>query len=147
MFNSSQSTFFIIGCIASACLILTLLHKIFSPKQQYFAKRPITHFEQKMFARLNLAFPQYHVLAQVAFSALITSQNYQIRNKFNRKVTDFVILNHDMDVIAIIELDDPSHHHKQQEDAQRDEMFQQAGYKVLRYVNIPTIKQLHKDIV
>ena len=136
-----------LGCIAFTGLIFTVLYKKKQPKQQYFAKRPITAFEQKMFARLNLALPQYHILAQVAFSALITSQDYQVRNKFNRKVTDFVILNHEMDVIAVIELDDPSHHNKQQQDAQRDEMFKQAGYKVLRYKNIPSIKQLQKDII
>jgi len=44
----------------------------------------------------------------VAFSALITSDDYKIRQKFNRKVTDFVVLNTQFEVIAIIELDDRS---------------------------------------
>ncbi len=61
-----------------------------------------------MFIRLKEALPQQHILAQVAFSALITSDDYKIRQKFNRKVTDFVVLNTQFEVIAIIELDDRS---------------------------------------
>ncbi len=146
VFDSSQSTFFFIGCIASLFLIIIVLQKFVNRDQQYYAKRPITAFEQKMFTRLKTTFPQYHVLAQVAFSALITSNNFKVRNKFNRKVTDFVILNQELDVIAIVELDDPSHIGKEQEDALRDEMFHQAGYKVLRYTHIPSNRQLQKDI-
>lgn len=104
----------------------------------------ITPFEQKMFLRLNEAFPQHHILAQVAFSALITSQQYKLRAKFNRKVTDFVILDMQMQVIAIIELDDPSHIGKEKEDASRDKMLTQAGYKVSRYTEIPSIRTLKR---
>lgn len=99
-----------------------------------------------MFLRLQQAFPQHHILAQVAFSALITSDHYKIRSRFNRKVTDFVILDKDMQVIAIIELDDPSHIGKELEDKKRDHMLQQAGYLVQRYTQIPSIKQLQMDI-
>ena len=99
-----------------------------------------------MFLRLKEAFPQYHVLAQVAFSALITSEDYKIRQRFNRKVTDFVLLNANLDVIAIIELDDPSHLGKEQEDAERDAMLNEAGYMVLRFTEIPSIRQLHKQL-
>jgi len=100
-----------------------------------------------MYARLISAFPQHHVLAQVAFSALITSQNYKIRNQFNRKVTDFVLLDKNCNVVAVIELDDPSHIGKEQEDAARDAMLQEAGYRVLRYTSIPSAAALQKDIL
>ena len=99
-----------------------------------------------MFKQLKAAFPDLNVLAQVAFSALITSDQYKIRGRFNRKVTDFVILNQKLDVVVIIELDDPSHLSKQQEDKFRDRMLQEAGYRVLRYTQIPSVRQLHKDI-
>ncbi|NAR66902.1 DUF2726 domain-containing protein [Acinetobacter haemolyticus] len=115
-------------------------------KQQFFARPVITSFESQMFLRLQQAFPQHHILAQVAFSALITSDHYKIRSRFNRKVTDFVILDKDMQVIAIIELDDPSHIGKELEDKKRDHMLQQAGYLVQRYTQIPSIKQLQMDI-
>lgn len=99
-----------------------------------------------MFFQLKQTFPQYHVLAQVAFSALITSDQYKVRQQFNRKVTDFVILNEKLIVIAIIELDDPSHLDKVEQDRLRDQMLNEAGYRVLRYTEIPSIRQLSKDL-
>ena len=155
MVNLSQITFLIIGCIASlAILIIINLEKIkfkrdtqiSSTKKEYYAKPVISNFEIKMFERLKKAFPEHHVLAQVAFSALMTSNYMATRNKFNRKVTDFVILNHHLDVVCIIELDDPSHVGKENEDAKRDAMLQEAGYTVIRYTSIPTVRQLQKDI-
>ena len=99
-----------------------------------------------MFTKLQQAFPNNHILTQVAFSALITSDHYKIRNQFNRKVTDFVILDQEMNVLAIIELDDPSHIGKELEDKKRDQMLLEAGYKVHRYTQIPSVKQLQMDI-
>ena len=48
--------------------------------------------------------------------------------------------------MAIIELDDPSHIGKEQEDAERDAMLIAAGYTVIRYTEIPTIRQLQRDL-
>lgn len=70
------------------------------------------------------------------------SDHYKIRSKFNRKVTDFVLLNKDMKVVVIIELDD----HSLFLIKQRDQMLQEAGYDVIRYTEIPSIKQLQMDI-
>lgn len=100
-----------------------------------------------MFARLKQAFPEHHILAQVAFSALITNSNYKIRSHFNRKVTDFVLLDQQMNVVIIIELDDPTHIDKESEDAERDAMLLEAGYQVIRYTEIPSIRQLQQDIL
>ena len=105
----------------------------------------LTKFEQKMFVRLKEALPQYHVCPQVAFSALITQDDLKIRQMFNRKVTDFVLIDQQCKVIAIIELDDPSHIGKEKQDQQRDAMLNDAGYTVYRYTSIPTIKRLQKD--
>ena len=99
-----------------------------------------------MFTRLKEAFPHHHVLAQVAFSALITHDNFKIRSKFNRKVTDFVIMDREYNVFAIIELDDSSHIGKEKEDAERDAMLIAAGYTVVRYTEIPSIRQLQRDL-
>ncbi|WP_171405510.1 DUF2726 domain-containing protein [Acinetobacter chinensis] len=141
-----QIIFIFIGCIATVAFILLVFGQHLFRSQQYHPKKIITPFEQKMFIRLNEAFPAQHVLAQVAFSALITSQNYKVRNRFNRKVTDFVILDQSMNVLAVIELDDPSHEGKEEEDALRDAMLHEAGYKVCRYTEIPTVRQLKQDI-
>ena len=73
VFDSSQITFFIIGCIASLALLTIFLQQSYRPKQKFYAKRVITRYETKMFHRLKDAFPEHHVMAQVAFSALITN--------------------------------------------------------------------------
>ncbi|WP_338562638.1 DUF2726 domain-containing protein [Acinetobacter sp. KS-LM10] len=146
MLDSSQITFLIIGSIALLALLTIFLQQYFNPKQRYFSKKVITAFESKMFFRLKEAFPQHHVLAQVAFSALITNSNLKIRARFNRKVTDFVLLDKRLNVVMIIELDDPSHIGKEVVDAQRDAMLYEAGYRVKRYIEIPTVETLKKDI-
>ncbi|MDK1682925.1 DUF2726 domain-containing protein [Acinetobacter terrestris] len=147
MFNSSSSTFLVIGIIASLALIILCAQQYFKTKKKFYPKPVITPYECRMYVRLKEAFPQYHVLAQVAFSALITSHNLKIRNKFNRKVTDFVLLNESLQVLVIIELDDPTHLYKVEEDKFRDHMLHEAGYRVLRYTEIPNVRQLHKDIL
>ena len=146
MFNASSFTFLIIGIIASLVLIILCAQQYLRTKKKFYPKRIITAYECRMYVRLKEAFPQYHVLAQVAFSALITSHNLKIRNQFNRKVTDFVLLNESLQVLVIIELDDPTHLHKVEEDKFRDHMLHEAGYRVLRYTEIPSVRQLHKDI-
>ncbi|KAB0655071.1 MAG: DUF2726 domain-containing protein [Acinetobacter bohemicus] len=146
MFNASSFTFLIIGIIASLVLIILCAQQYLKTKKKFYPKRIITAYECRMYVRLKEAFPQYHVLAQVAFSALITSHNLKIRNQFNRKVTDFVLLNESLQVLVIIELDDPTHLYKVEEDKFRDYMLHEAGYRVLRYTEIPSVRQLHKDI-
>lgn len=52
-----------------------------------------------------------------------------------------------MNVVIIIELDDPTHIGKESEDAERDAMLLEAGYQVIRYTEIPSIRQLQQDIL
>lgn len=145
-FESHQALFFFIGCTATLAFLVACFGQRFFQNKNFTAKQVITPFEQKMFIRLIEAFPHHHVLAQVAFSALIHSDQFKLRAKFNRKVTDFVLLDKALEVIAIIELDDPSHIGKEQEDAQRDAMLTQAGYRVFRYTEIPSCRDLRKEI-
>ena len=146
----TQIIFLIIGCVASLVLLRLMFirpKKAKKPKT-YYPKKVITNFESKLFFQLKIAFPEpsYYILAQVAFTALITSQDIHVRNKFNRKVTDFVVLNKQLEVLAIIELDDPSHLGQEARDAARDAMFHDAGYRVIRYTSIPSVRQLQKDL-
>jgi very-short-patch-repair endonuclease len=146
VFNLSQFIFFVIGCLATFALVCLLLPHLFTRQKKFYPKRVITAFESRMFTRLKDAFPHHHILAQVAFSALITHDQMKMRNQFNRKVTDFVVLDREYNVVAIVELDDPSHIGKEQEDAERDAMLIAAGYTVIRYTQIPTIRQLQRDL-
>ena len=110
------------------------------------ARRPLTPFEEKMFFALTKALPECTVLAQVSLQALLDTDSFSDRNRFNRKYADFVICSKLLTPIAVIELDDASHNRKAAQDADRDAMLQNAGYQTLRYRKIPTTEQIQADI-
>lgn len=60
--------------------------------------------------------------------ALFSGKSYTSRSRFNRKVTDSVVLDRGFNVVAIAELDDSSHRDHEQEDAERDAMLAEADY-------------------
>lgn len=118
-------------------------------KKGDFAKRQVvTHNEQGMYWRLVECFPQpeFVVLAQVSFGALLNAKNGASRYSFSQKVADFVLLSKSFDVLAVIELDDRSHKGKEAADEARDAMLKQAGYKVLRYKTTPDRDRLKSDM-
>lgn len=108
-------------------------------------KAPLTEREQAMHNRLTQSLPELAVLAQVSFSALLTARKYAVRNTFDRKVADFVVCDKAFQVLAIVELDDSSHKKREQQDASRDTLLTDAGYRVLRYANVPNIERLKTD--
>lgn len=108
-------------------------------------KRIITMNEQPTFMKLREALPEHIILAQVAFSAFMTAQGYATRNLFNRKVADFVVLDKSFNIVAIVELDDSSHKGKEDLDAERDALVQEAGFKVIRYKRTPDITRIYAD--
>lgn len=110
------------------------------------SKPVMTAREQQMYHLLQTALPECTVLAQVAFSALVTAKGWGNRNRFNRKVADFVLCSQQLNVIAVIELDDNSHAGREREDRERDAMLRLAGYVTLRYANFPTQQALRADV-
>ena len=70
----------------------------------------------------------------------------QISLQINRKAADFVICSKQLTPIAIVELDDASHHTKANQDADRDAMLRNVGYQTIRYRKIPTPEQIKADI-
>lgn len=108
--------------------------------------RILTNNEQPMFYLLKEVLePRYVVLAQVSFNALIWSKNRAIRNRFNRKMADFVVCDANMNIIAVVELDDASHQGQEQRDADRDCLLHEAGIKVIRYPRRPDFQQVQRD--
>jgi very-short-patch-repair endonuclease len=85
-----------------------------------------------MYWRLRETFPDLVVLAQVAFSALITSRR-EDRNRYDRKTADFVLCDRALVVVAVIELDDASHAGREGPDKARAALLESAGYRVLRF--------------
>lgn len=99
-----------------------------------------------MFNRLKQALPTTTVSAQVSFGALLAAKSRATRNRFDRKIADFVICDHAYQVLAVVELDDASHRSKTSADSARDLLLTQAGYRVLRYPNIPDIDRVKLDV-
>lgn len=101
--------------------------------------RPLmTPNELEFHLRIEAAVPECRLLAQVSMGALIEpdvkggSGHYlSIRARFAQKVVDWVVLDDDLDVIALIELDDRTH--VAARDAERDAITAAAGYRTLRY--------------
>lgn len=112
------------------------------------AKELATANEQGMFWRLvgALPMPEYVVLTQVSFGALLMAKDGASRYSFAQKRADFVVCNKGFKVLAVIELDDSSHKGNEQKDNDRDAMLIEAGYRVLRYKRIPEVAKLRADI-
>jgi hypothetical protein len=108
-------------------------------------KRLLTMNEQPTFKKLVEALPEYVVFAQVSFSAILDTTDRATRNRFNRKIADFVVCNKSFIVIGVVELDDSSHNGREEQDAERDAMFNEAGYKVIRYRRMPERDQVRRD--
>lgn len=143
-----EITIFVIVALVIVCLV------VLKPKSKPNDKTPITSkgiltiHEQKMFRLLRQAVPECYIFPQVAFSAIITTKSRATRNTFNRKINDFVITDTTFGILAIVELDDNSHNGREAQDAERDAMLKEAGYKVLRYRYMPKdIAQLRNDIL
>jgi very-short-patch-repair endonuclease len=106
-----------------------------------FARAPLTMREQFLYHRLCVMYPEHIILAQVALSQLIdvspgTPNRQAIRGKFKQLVADFVLCRSDFSIVAVIELDDPSHAqpHRQDADARKTKAVESAG---LAFVRIP----------
>ena len=128
-------------------VVLGALRKSRPSKEQPRARAVLTPRELEAFAILNNALaPRYNVLAQVGFSALLTAKSQATRNSFNRKMADFVVLDHAGTVAAVIEIDDRSHDGRDARDSRRDDMLINAGYRVIRYRKLPSREQVQKDI-
>jgi very-short-patch-repair endonuclease len=102
------------------------------------ARRLMTEREREVMILIEEAVPHCRVHSQVAMAALIDARKglsrkdyVSVRNKFDRKIVDFVLENKASgDVLALIELDDRSHNAAK--DRRRDEITKAAGYKTVR---------------
>ena len=107
----------------------------------------MSEHEKTMFGELLQAIPECYIFPQVSLGAILWTKGQATRNRFNRKIADFVIADSAFNILAIIELDDKSHDGKEQQDAERDAMLKEAGYKVLRYRHMPDKQKLRADIL
>jgi len=137
-----------VAIVLLALFVLAALVKARTPtgrRSPISARIPLTKREQSMHFRLASTFPERVVLAQVAFSALLKTSSRATRNTFDRKVADFVLCDRAFSVLAVIELDDSSHAGRNRQDGARDQLLIEAGYRVLRYAQVPDSDRLLQD--
>lgn len=84
------------------------------------------------------------ICPQVSFNAFIDCKKMNLRNQFNRKSVDYLILDNDFNPLIIIECDDDSHTSKKvrMRDLQRDQIAAAAGIPTLRITNKTPTEEL-----
>lgn len=122
-------------------MALTTVEKQPYPKQRkkkYIKKKLMNTTEIAFFEKLRAGLIGLHVFPQVSMNQVLDveqQRDYKDRLHFWAKIIDFVICTPSCQVIAIVELDGPSHDSpaKKKKDAERDAMLEEAGYIVIRY--------------
>ncbi|WP_367276964.1 DUF2726 domain-containing protein [uncultured Salinicola sp.] len=144
-------------CVAGVILALLLLKhagggNAFSP---YRRKRLMTRHEMVMYHKLVRALSDtpYIVCPQVSMGAVMDiksgvdgKQRLGLRNRFDRKIIDFVIADEEGHARLLVELDDSSH--VSSRDRERDSLTTSAGYRTLRYRKAGTldVRSLRRDM-
>ncbi|MBK3865420.1 DUF2726 domain-containing protein [Paraburkholderia aspalathi] len=118
---------------------------------QYRARSLLTGNEIEFFRRLRRALPQEYIFPQVALSALIAPRSRsekQLRDfrRISQKRVDYAIYTSDLQLVAIVELDDRTHNRAA--DAVRDAFVASAGIRTLRFEsrNKPTVEQIRAAV-
>jgi hypothetical protein len=115
--------------------------------------------ETEFYNRLCRSLPECHVMAQVSLGALLRPvvlhpdaavrngpEFQRIRRTYADKIVDYVVCNSALQVMAIIELDDFMQN--DEEDARRDVLLTEAGYKVIRFSsrNKPMMDEIRRRV-
>ena len=137
----------IVGLLLITALILRHLHQ--NRRQDSPLKRRgiLNISEQITLMRLQAVLPRHTILAHVSFDALLTTKYMHTRRKYQGLVADFVVLDQQHKVLAIIEIADESYVNRLHQKHYQDSLLELAGYKVLRYSSIPTEQELREDLV
>ncbi|MGY4829969.1 DUF2726 domain-containing protein [Sphaerotilaceae bacterium SBD11-9] len=117
-----------------------------TPKEVPRRRRLMATSAQSMYARLREAYPEHVVLARVSFSSLLTASHRRTRDTFNRRVADFVLCNKAFEVLAVIEMDDPSRQDSGEANARSELLLTDAGYTVLRFKTVPDVAALKAEV-
>ena len=137
----------IVGLLLITALVFRRLHP--NRRQDSPLKRRgiLNISEQITLMRLKAVLPRHTVLAHVSFDALLTTKFAHTRRKYQGLVADFVVLDQQYQVLAIIEIADESYVNRLQQKHYQDSLLELAGYRVLRYSAIPTEQQLREDLI
>ena len=117
-----------------------VLGRVRNPQAVGLRPKPLlTDNETSFFRQLENALPGHRVFPQVAFAAFITEESVLppksrqgLRNRFDRKIADFVVCDRNtLQIVALVELDDRTH--VASRDRKRDELTKAAGYRTIRF--------------
>jgi hypothetical protein len=132
--------------------ILLVLVLFLTRKPRYRRSTIMTENEREFYGRLLAACPDCQIWPQVPILALVRPDAKEGSRAFwlafkrisNTRV-DWAIVR-DLEVLAIIELDDRSHDARK--DAQRDRILKSCGYRVVRFNSSrrPDPRQIHEAI-
>jgi very-short-patch-repair endonuclease len=133
-------------------IIRDLLRRLATLGQpQYRARSLLTGNEIEFFRRLRRALPQEYIFPQVALSALIEPRSRSEKHlrdfrRISQKRVDYAIYTSDLQLVAIVELDDRTHNRVA--DAERDAFVASAGIRTLRFEsrNKPTVEQIRAAV-
>ena len=140
-----------IGSLILLCVLFMAWRSLEnSTRQQDSAlkQRAIFNINQQItYTRLKEILPQSTILAHVSFDALLTTKYSRTRYKYRNMVADFVVLDQSHQVTAIIALDDPMVLKRRQNAQYQDALLAMAGYRVIRYEDVPEYYQLRQDFL
>ncbi|WP_407303115.1 DUF2726 domain-containing protein [Acinetobacter sp.] len=143
--------YILVGSFLLLCMLIMAWKSLeSSTKQQDSALKQRAIFnisEQLTYTRLKEILPQSTVLAHVSFDALLTTKYSRTRYKYRNMVADFVVLDNHHQVTAIIALDDPMALKRPQNAQYQDALLAMAGYRVIRYEDVPEYYQLRQDFL
>lgn len=103
--------------------------------------------EQLTYTRLKEILPKNTILAHVSFDALLTTKYERTRNKYRNMVADFVVLDEYHQISAIVAVDDPMVLKRPQQAQYQDALLSLAGYRVIRYEDVPEYLELRQDFL
>ena len=133
----------VIATIAIALAVIVgaiVLARRLRPRPPLFATPVLTRAEIAFHARLVRAARRNgvaHVFAQVSMAAIMDAdrgmdarERKSLRNRFDRKIVDFVLCDADTNVLLVVELDDRTHDGDR--DRARDALVAAAGHRTMR---------------
>ena len=86
--------------------------------------------EQIILLRLQQILPQHTILAHVAFDALLTTKYAHTRKKYQMLMADFVVLDQQYQVLAIVEIVDESYLNRRSQKHYQDNLLKQLQFEI-----------------
>ena len=141
----------IIASIMVLAIVLFIAYKGLKheqPSDSMLRQRAIFNtYEQVTFNRLKEVLPYANILAHVSFDALLTTKLPRTRRKYEKMFANFVVLDKDCKVLAVVSLDDKLSLRRGHTLQFQNTLLRSAGYKVLSYQPVPEYHQLKKDFL